>query len=184
MPPEIEYPDYLSNLANWRMLSCSQDVAGFLNAMWGSRREFVVREQLDRNMASGIYTLFQGDEPVYIGQSKEAWKRIQQHKNEKNWYRSPDIKVMDYYAYAAVRPEHLDIVEKRLLVAIQPKYNIEWARPRKGWAMVQLEDFCRLMRIDPYIAEEICRHKNVRRSGTSYELMDLLWHYVRQDAIH
>ena len=65
----------------------------------------------------GVYFLLYRGQVVYVGQSKDVVGRINRHVDE-------HLKDFDRVLYIPCPSELLDYYEKRLIVALRPKYNI------------------------------------------------------------
>lgn len=63
----------------------------------------------------GIYFLISNGELIYIGQSKDIFGRIEDHKNDK---------VFDHFCYFECKPDQLDYKERKLIKQHKPKLNI------------------------------------------------------------
>lgn len=68
------------------------------------------------NCVCGIYVLFDGDEVVYVGQSRNVHGRIGNHVVE-------GVKKFDRFAVVEVEADLLDYLESKYILALQPKYN-------------------------------------------------------------
>lgn len=75
----------------------------------------------------GIYFLLWRGETVYVGQSKDIVARINQHIDEHS-------KDFDSVLYVRCPADLLDFYERRLIVAIRPRYNFAYTRKRCGAA--------------------------------------------------
>lgn len=84
---------------------------------------------------SGVYVLFNGDEVVYVGQTRCIPARIGTHINE-------GCKIFDSYTVIKVPPELRILRERQLIATFRPKYNmlslLEQGYMHKG----QLQDIC------------------------------------------
>lgn len=75
------------------------------------------RVKLRNNIKKGVYFLFDGDELVYIGQSKDIQNRVQTHMDE-------GVKKFDSFSYIYLElPVDRDVIERGLINEYLPKYN-------------------------------------------------------------
>jgi len=75
-----------------------------------------LRVPLDQATTPAVYFLYDGDEIVYIGQSKEVFGRIASHVRDGE-------KQFDSFAIIHVSAVELDAVEKANIEAYRPRYN-------------------------------------------------------------
>lgn len=87
---------------------------GFLVAERFPGYEAILGFVRDTPSFSGIYFLFDGDEIVYVGQSKNVWKRLAQHSKDK---------LFNGYTVLSCDPASLDDIEKHYIKEFSPKYN-------------------------------------------------------------
>jgi hypothetical protein len=62
----------------------------------------------------GVYLLIDGGKVVYVGKSKSVFLRVGQHTADKNF---------DSFKLIRLAEEDLDLWERELIAALQPKYN-------------------------------------------------------------
>jgi len=75
---------------------------------------FVHKDNLRRDKVTGVYFLFEGDDIVYIGQSRDIHQRITNHYA---------TKVFDSWNYIKIKPSELDIREAEYIIEYRPIYN-------------------------------------------------------------
>lgn len=85
---------------------------------WYANPQDIIRqsmscEELENNSAF-IYFLIDGDEVVYVGQTKKIHNRVLEHKKDKKFTRINWIQVIK---------NELDIVESYYILLLKPKYN-------------------------------------------------------------
>ena len=78
----------------------------------------------------GIYFLFQGENCVYIGQSRYVHARVNEHKRMTGKW----AKAFDSYAWVPCEPDRLLAEETRLIRKLKPILNLQIKRrvPRKS----------------------------------------------------
>lgn len=84
--------------------------------------EGILLRALPRRKKCGIYFLIQGDEIIYIGQSRDCYRRLSEHEN------SPPRKSFDAYCVIEVSPGKLDEIEAAYIAKFQPRLNITLPR--------------------------------------------------------
>ena len=67
---------------------------------------------------AGVYLLYAGNECVYVGKSGNVAARIGQHL-----YHRAEKKKFDRVLYVPTEGRWTDLVERKLIVALQPKHN-------------------------------------------------------------
>lgn len=68
----------------------------------------------------GIYFLFDGEEIVYVGQSKDVCRRVGNHRLKK---REHEPKTFDKFAFIQCDAEKIDEIETFYIAKFNPKYN-------------------------------------------------------------
>ena len=67
--------------------------------------------------AAGVYFLFLSDECVYVGQSVNVHRRVQEHLVQ-------GVKEFDSYAWTPVQKENLVLAEAAYIAKLQPRLNV------------------------------------------------------------
>ena len=79
------------------------------------------RYKFSDNHIAGIYFLFFHNELVYIGQSFDLLKRVDQHYSQKRGF-------VDSYSYIEVKHKKSRLIlENDLIVFYKPRYNVDRA---------------------------------------------------------
>lgn len=78
-----------------------------------------------RKSFSGVYALFSGDKIVYVGESKDVYRRISEHTFGR---RKTPPKIFDYWEYIEVDDDwNRRRLESAMIAFFQPYYNDHWA---------------------------------------------------------
>ena len=78
-----------------------------------------------KSILSGVYILYDNTTPVYVGQSKDIYRRISEHRtgNKKH----TQAKVFDSWEYIEIQDEEERIRTESLLInTLRPKYNVDY----------------------------------------------------------
>lgn len=76
---------------------------------------------LPNQSMSGIYFLFKDGECIYIGQSRQVYVRVREHRTTKG-----PTRAFDSYSWVRCDIENLDRIEQWYIEKFSPIYNTTW----------------------------------------------------------
>jgi hypothetical protein len=134
-----------------------------------------------RKKIIGVYFLFYKKELVYIGQSVDIEKRIQEHTQNK---------VFDEYSYKRVCERDLNKVEKACIEYYNPKLNIVFNKkihlnikcPVVRNTATLISDTMHINIDGLYLKSEIGVYKNEKSGFFTYEFKDIIAVFVEHNG--
>jgi hypothetical protein len=159
-------------------------VLNHLSARRWPRKEFNKRyPPKERQRITGIYGLFRKDELIYIGESVNLMPRLYTHVTG-----SPDqqaITGVTHLAYIETAPEiSLWLIEMRLIRTLAPRGNGRYAKPRKTWGDVRLDELCEVLNVPYSVLYQTLQDHGIERQNFVYNLRDVLTAYGNSKKIY
>lgn len=180
-----DYPDYVMALADWRRLPTNLEAAEFLNALLQEQQpvEEFFKRYPKRCVAHVVYALAIDGEIAYIGRTYTPWDRIMVH------YKGGDASRLETQAMTSVGavevpPEHLELIEARIIRRVKPRMNVKSVSMKTTWGSRQLDDLAEVLTVQPSTIIDACRKNGVEiRPGNPGYGVDL-FHALRSLADH
>jgi hypothetical protein len=120
-----------------------------------------------------IYGLFDGDELVYLGQSRNLAVRLRDHIT------GDRQKTFTTWGHLPVASDDLDLVERRLIQRFQPRLNKKYNNPRNAWGFAYADDIADALNVSPGTVHHVCAENKVPTQAGCYEIRPAIWHVVR-----
>jgi len=122
---------------------------------------------------AGVYGLFDVNELVYVGGTSTLAQRIAVHKSEPR-YGGDTPKRFTHAAYFVLSPHQVDLVERRLIRKLQPKYNGKTGR--QVWTEVLIDELAEVLGIQPGTVRAVCSANGIRmKFDRTVELKETLY---------
>lgn len=161
----------IRNIACPEFLPTKSDAAGFLNDLLHSQRFISQPITMELPVTSGVYGLFDKNELVYLGQSSGIAHRVQTHLQDPR-------RIFDSVGFVLVPVEYREVVERRMIQALKPKYNRKHIK-RKSWGRVIIDDLAAVLNVPPGIIRAVCEANGLMEESRTVEIREVLFHLAR-----